>query len=297
MDNMNFNVLKLNEEIKEIYKKYFFDYKIDVEEVILKLNGDYDYMCNIKTFNYDGIYCLIFYRLSFEIVNKYKNIDLIDFLYKIKNISKEYTSSYISPYSIVFFPISIGYGVEIDKGFKIFNYCVFGNNVNLIDKNYGLFDKKITIINKNTIIKSNVKIYADSNIGENVVVNDNCIINENLPNNSAVELVTNLQIKKNKISSRIPSQELIAYGIVPKYKNTFVIYGEGFYNPKVKLLVDKYSVETEISYWDKNKIIVKIKSLNVENNSKNMLILFSNGQRIVLTNHVGLQKSLKNLKI
>jgi len=297
MELNNIQINKVKKIVSEIYSAYFFDYKIDLNKVENLIVADYDFMQKNNVDNFDGIIALIIYRLSFEVAENYKSEKLIDVFYKIKKETLNYTTSYISPYSIILSPVLLkGENVLIDKGFKIYNNVVICNGVKLIDKTYGLFDKKVTFIKSNTIINNNVKIYANSNIGEKVEIGDGCTIRENISDNSIVSLITDLQIKKSKLSSRIPSQELNVFGVVPKYKNTFVIYGEGFYNPKVKLLSDSYNVETEISYWDKNKIIVKIKSFNIKDFLKNMLILFSNGQRIVLSNNIGLQKTLKNLQ-
>jgi len=64
----------------------------------------------------------------------------------------------------------------------------------------------------------------------------------------------------------------------------------------VKLVVQNHTPSCEILYWDKNKIIVRIGYFIMGKSDKSKLIIFSNGQRIVINNSIGLQNTLKNLK-
>ena len=94
----------------------------------------------------------------------------------------------------------------------------------------------------------------------------------------------------------IPRSILEEYSTLEKYKNSFVLYGEGIYNPKIKLIVQNHSPNINITYWDKNKIIVKVDYFSADKKDKSRLILFSNGQRIVINNSEGLHNILKNLQ-
>lgn len=289
-------LFKIRSFIMKICDTYFCNYKINIDEVEKLIINDYQYYIDNNLESRDGMCALIIYRLSCNVVENNPHDNFVDLFYKIKNETVRYTNSYISPYAILSSPISIGEKVVIDKGYNIEKNVVINNYVELINNNYGLYDKKYTNIKNNTIIKHNVKIYSDAHIGSCCIIGEWCIIRDAIADNCEVKLISNIQTRKNTQTSRIPSQELLIYGVVPKYKNSIIIHGEGFYNPKVKVVIPKENVETEIVYWDKNKIIVKLKYLKVENYLKNTLIIFSNGQRIVLTNNMALQKTLKNLQ-
>lgn len=280
----------------EIYKKYFFSYKIELENIRNQIIEDINYMSSkLEDFNLNGINAIIFYRLTRSGLKDIKCDNITDIVFRLKNESMLYTTSYLSPFAIVECPIIIGENVFIDKNYQIGKNVVIENNVQLIDKNIYNIDNKYNTIGNEVCIENNVKIY-NSNIGKFSLIKENCVIREDISDGSVVEVISELQIKNSKIKSHIPSQILSVYGVVPKYKNSFVLYGEGIYNPKVKLIVQKHSPELEIMYWDKNKIIVKIEYFELSKNEKSKLVLFSNGQRIVINNSTGLQKVLKNLQ-
>lgn len=290
MENLN----KIKNDIDLFCDTYFYSEKIDRQKIYDLIIKDYSYQKELGFDNYDGIVALIIYRVCHTMVD---NANIYDLFFKIQNESRIKSSSYISPFAVLNCPIAlVGKNIEISKGFKLDKNIVLYDNVKLIDKDYGLFDKKSTHIGKDTVINNNSKIYNGADIGEGCVIGDNCIIKEKISANYEVSVISELQIKKSKTSSFISSQELNIFGVVPKYKNTLVVFGEGFYNPKIKLIVDGRSVNVEISYWDKNKIMIKVPYFTVGNCLKNMLIIFSNSQRIVLNNSYGVQKVLKNLK-
>lgn len=280
--------------IDVVIDKYFSEFDINIDNIKEKLTEDIDYILS-KRYERNGINALIFYRVTRECVSQLKKEEITNFVFKIKNISRIYSTSYISPFSYLECPVFIGDEVFIDKNYKIGKYVVIENKCYLIDNNIYKSDNKLYNIQENVLIENSVKVY-NSSIGVNAIIGSNSIIREDISNDVIVDVISELQIKKSAISSRIPSQELKVYGVVPKYKNSFVLYGEGIYNPKVKLVVQNNISNATITYWDKNKIIVRVEYFAMSGNDKSKLILFSNGQRIVLNNSVGLQKTLKNLQ-
>ena len=85
---------------------------------------------------------------------------------------------------------------------------------------------------------------------------------------------------------------------MPKFKNCIKILGEGFYNPTVLIkLKNEKTINYQITFWDKNKIIVKFK--NKALTSKDLvgikLIVLSNADKVIVLNSFGLNKTLLSL--
>jgi len=277
-----------------VYDKYFSRFDIDIIKIKQQIDIDIGFMVE-RRYEENGIRALVFYRLTRASIAKLNNEEITGFVFEIRNISKLYSNSYISPFSNIECPVFIGSDVFIDRNYSIRNNVVIENKCQLFDNNYIYNDTKQNIIDYDVELMDNVKIHCSS-VGANTKICCNCIIREDIAADVVVEVVNELQIKKSTKNSRIPSQELRVYGIVPKYKNSFVLYGEGIYNPKVKLVVQNHTPSCEILYWDKNKIIVRIGYFIMGKSDKSKLIIFSNGQRIVINNSIGLQNTLKNLK-
>ena len=217
---------------------------------------------------------------------------------KFVNYYAKVTTCYVSPYAnlgtfeLHGINIYIGDNVVAQDHLVVGGGCVIGKNQ--ANSEYSI--KKVTIGN-NCVIGNNVKIYPGTIIGDNVTVCDGAIIKEKIDNNVQVDIVNQLQVKS-MVNARISSQNLFVYGIVPKYKNTFVVFGEGFYNPKVILkLKSGKNINYEISYWDKNKIIVKLKESTPIKDDENMLIVMSNGIKVTLFNSFGIKNALKSINL
>ena len=96
----------------------------------------------------------------------------------------------------------------------------------------------------------------------------------------------------------MPSQQMYFYGLYPKFKNGFVIIGDGFYNPVVMLKNKNKSLDYKISYWDKNKIIVKLKTsspLTLQEASATKIIILCRGCKLAVLKSQGLVKALTTL--
>lgn len=236
-----------------------------------------------------------YYLISHYIVTHYdeQKYDILRFMnFAIKN-----TTCYISPYAVLDNFTLNGVGVYIDACVKAGDGLVIGNNVTIGKCHYNEFNDNNHIeIGKNCTLGNNIKIYCNLQIGNNVKICDNAIIKENIVSDVNVDIVNQLQLKDNRLVSTISSQHLIVYGIVPKFRNTITILGEGFYNPKVviKLRSGKV-VDFDLTYWDKNKIILKFKNNTQIDGGQSLLIVFSNGNKITLINNFGLEKALKTL--
>lgn len=203
--------------------------------------------------------------------------------------------SYISLKSSIGSNLQIlGGNVYISDNVTIENDCTIGSNVSL-----GNYKNKDAIhIGNNVTLHSGVKVFGVVNIGDNVEVSPNCIVLEDVDKDKKVEIVNQLQVTENQSKNYLPSQQMLFYGIYPKFKNTFVIIGEGFYNPTVLLKVKDKSINYNITYWDKNKIIVKIKNstpFSEDTAKKVKLILLCRDNKIVVLNSLGLEKTLISL--
>lgn len=244
------------------------------------------------------------------------------------------TSIYLSPFANISENIILaGTNIKIYGDYKICDETVVFSNVNIGDYNYDnnilntidtdnnilSNDKKLYVIDKKCIIKSGATIKFCI-LGQNVIVNENCIVRENIISDSVVDIVNQLQIV-NTPNTYIPSQMLSVYGLVPKYKNILTIFGEGIYNPNVIIRDGNKKVSSEIEYWDKNKIIVKIKgylsdktdekivetTLKSENekmlengfalkkDDKSIIVIMSRGIKITINDYGTIKKLLKNI--
>lgn len=216
-------------------------------------------------------------------------------------------SCYISPYCIIEDGVYFkGNNIVVEGFYKVCSGCVISDNVAIIDDNKNKCDKKYYVIGKNTYIKNGVRI-KNCDIGKNVVVESNCMLRENVEDNCKVSIINQFQITQMQ-NTYIPSQRLIVYGVVPKYKNKFTIYGEGIYNPNILVRWgDKKVSICDIEYWDKSKIIVKLKCdkslaqklLKEEKEWRDgvctKIVLMSRGVKNTINDNKVLIKLLKNI--
>lgn len=188
--------------------------------------------------------------------------------------------------------IVIGATTVIGKRCNLFNDVVLGSkNVKSAEN----VKRHPTLLNDVTVCAGS-RILGDVTIGNNVFVCPQAVVTDDVPENTTVSIVNQLQLTK-RINT-LPSQKLTIFGVVPKFKNCIKILGEGFYNPTVLIkLKNNKSLNYQIIYWDKNKIIIKFKNkaltkldvLGVK------LIVLSNADKVILLNSFGLSKTLLNL--
>ncbi len=188
---------------------------------------------------------------------------------------------------------------KVDKNVAIGeNFTCFGNTI-ITDsvKQNKKVGQKLVVGDACTFYSCTV--LGAINIGDDVVINRNCVVLDSVESGKIVSIINQLQITKNEKRSKMPSQTLIVYGIVPKFKNTFVIIGEGFYNPTVLIKIkDIKDVEHSITYWDKNKIIVKIKNTTPFNSfavKQNKIVLLVHNNKLIVINSFALTKVLTSL--
>lgn len=241
------------------------------------------------------------------------------------------TSIYISPFAIVEDDVMLeGTHISIYGDYQINSKTTIFSGVCIGDKNYDEniynileydnyicdIDKKPYVIDKKCILNKNVKV-AFCNIGEGCEICDNAVVRENIPSHSEVKIINQYQIIK-KEKSYIPSQELIIYGLVPKYKNTLTIYGDGIYNPNVIIRCGDKKIESQVEYWDKSKIILKLKGFlekqnvvvsdqkltpNIDtevvqkstNIDKCIVVVMSRGIKVTINDMSVIKKLLKNI--
>lgn len=280
--------------IRKIKNTYFLDLKFDENQVVNECKSYIKYYrqnLDIETHE-NGLYAIFIYLISKNILqNNILSGEMLTKLAVIKNHTISACTNYISPFSDVEFPIIIkGNFNYIGGGYSIQNNLECGNNNRFFDKNT-VFDDNKVYIGKNVKIDNNVKIYSE--IGNNVVIESDAVIREKIDDGEIVSVKNSIQVKSEKKMAKCP----LVYGIVPKFRNLMVVYGEGFYNPKIKIVVLYGRVDFSICYWDKNKIIIRLERVEMDKSSdKNTLIIFSNGSRISLINDIGVQKSFKNWK-
>lgn len=241
------------------------------------------------------------------------------------------TSNYLSPFADIDNDVVLQgthiciYGdYQLNANIFIFSGVIVGDknydenmyNVIDIDNNIHLFDNKSYFIDKNCIINNSAKVsFCDIGIGCEIC--ENAIVRENVPSGAKVNIVNQHQIVVRE-KTYIPSQELTIYGLVPKYKNTLTIYGEGIYNPNVIIRYADKKVISEVEYWDKTKIILKIKGLSdnkntMQNNQnltqsvdsvktqkntyfdKSIIVVMSRGIKVTINDFVVVKKLLKNI--
>ena len=237
-----------------------------------------------------ALYVIAHYVVCHYSATSYDYVKYINYYAKL-------TTCFVSPFATLGkfelrgVNIYIGDDMQCGDGLTLYGGVCIGKHKEHYD-----YDLKPILIGRNCTLYENVRVYNGATIGDNVVVNSGAIIKENISSDVVVDVVNQLQIKSSA-TARLPSQHLFVYGVVPKYKNSFVLYGTGFYNPKVILkLKNAKDVNTEITYWDKNKIIVKLKIATPISDDENMLIVMSNGVKVTLFNNFGLNMALKDIK-
>ncbi len=188
--------------------------------------------------------------------------------------------------------IVIGATTLIGKRCNLFNDVVLGSKNVKSSQN---IKRHPTILNDVTIC-AGARVLGDITIGNNVFICPQAVVTDNIPDNTTVSIVNQLQLTK-RINT-LPSQKLTIFGVVPKFKNCIKILGEGFYNPTVLIkLKNEKTINYQITFWDKNKIIVKFK--NKALTSKDLvgikLIVLSNADKVIVLNSFGLNKTLLSL--
>lgn len=188
--------------------------------------------------------------------------------------------------------IVIGATTLIGKRCNLFNDVVLGSKNVKSSQN---IKRHPTILNDVTIC-AGARVLGDITIGNNVFICPQAVVTDNIPGNTTVSIVNQLQLTK-RINT-LPSQKLTIFGVVPKFKNCIKILGEGFYNPTVLIkLKNEKTLNYQITFWDKNKIIVKFK--NKALTSKDLvgikLIVLSNADKVIVLNSFGLNKTLLSL--
>lgn len=185
------------------------------------------------------------------------------------------------------------------KNTYIFN-AIIGKNLKIVGKVYIYSETNTFIeIKNNCVLMSGCVVKGEITIGDNVTILNNCIVMDSIEDNMTISLINQLQIKAKTIENYLPSQNLIIYGVFPKFKNTLIIVGDAIYNPKVIIkLKNELKVDYSISYWDKNKIIIKFKNTNaftLQETENAKIIILSNKNKVLITSSLGLQKALISL--
>ncbi len=277
---------------------------MDREQLVALLNNYFDYAsCYV-----DDIWTLIeglpyvtlgdqarvLYIIGHYVVThcNERQLDVIRYI----NYMCKSTTNYISPYAKLSDIIINGSYVYIDGCVVCSGKLIVGSHCVLGKSHNTQYNDNISlVIGNNCILGNNIRVYPNIVIGDNVIINDNAIIKENLTSNVEVDIVNQLQLKHSSTAT-LPSQILTIYGIVPKFRNCVTILGEGFYNPKVLIKAKNgKAIDYDLTYWDKNKIILKFKGSTPILTDGTLLILLSNGNKITLINNFGLEKALKSL--
>lgn len=200
----------------------------------------------------------------------------------------------------------LNYDCKIGNNLDIFNSSRFSINVTSIGNNCEIENNVIAnkkdlelIIKDNVRLKQNAVVIGGLTLDNNSVVCENCVLTDSLCEYEEAKIINQLQITNTK--NKINPQKLEVYGIIPKFKNAFVIIGEGFYNPTVliKLRNQNKELKYEVDYWDKNKIIIKIKN-TIPMLSKVVkglkIVILSNSEKVVILNNFAVEKCLVSLK-
>lgn len=199
------------------------------------------------------------------------------------------------------FFIDHGANIVIGATCVIGERCNIFNNVILGSKNVvsATNEKRHPTLKNDVTICAGAKILGNITLGNNVFVSPNAVVLDDVEDNQKVLIINQLQITKNETYSYLPSQKLIIYGIVPKFKNSLTILGEGFYNPTVLIkLKNNKEVTYNITYWDKNKILLKIKNttpFDKESVKGVKIIILSNSNKVIVLNNVAIEKVLTTL--
>lgn len=197
------------------------------------------------------------------------------------------------------FFIDHGVGIVIGATTIIGKCCNIFNNVILGSKNVKTAkqSKRHPTLKDNVTICAGCRVLGDITIGNNCFISPNAVVLDDVPDNTHISIVNQLQLSKN--GNRLPSQKMIVYGVVPKFKNTIKILGEGFYNPTVLIkLKGEKQLNYNIVYWDKNKILIKIKNtIPFEHGSVSgaKIVVLSNADKVIITQSYGLTKTLTTL--
>lgn len=199
------------------------------------------------------------------------------------------------------FFIDHGYGIVVGETCEIGERCNLFNGVILGSKNVVKTKngKRHPTLKNNVTVCAGAKILGDITLGNNVFVSPGAVVLEDIEDNQKVLIINQLQIVKTDTYSYLPSQKFVVYGMVPKFKNTVSILGDGFYNPTVLIkLKNEKELSYAITYWDKNKILVKFKNttpLEKEIAKTVKVIVYSNSGKVVVLNNLALEKVLTSL--
>lgn len=291
-------------KFKNLIKLVNIDIHLEKEQVcqILK-NTLEEYLVELKqNFNDDialkqieepdkNVYGFFLYRLYNQLY--YACFHNVEDTEKVEKTYIEYNESniWIHPSVVVGknFSVLSSNRVQILNNVQIGDNCTIGNNVKIGNKN---FSPKIL---NNVIIQDGVSIYGNITIGNNVLLHTNCYVTDNVEDNQQVKLINQVQIM-DSVERKNPSNKLIIYGVVPKFKNTIQILGEGFYNPKISFKNVSKELEFSITFWDKNKIIIKFKNTKpIENAGFVIMSIYSNRLKTTLIHSIGLEKALAAL--
>lgn len=274
------------EQIEQFYNENFnckFDIKKFVDDFIVEYNNvNQSNEPYIKSAN-DSTTSYLIYKL-FKVI---KSCDMEKYLNLTLNLN-----TFIGLDAV----IGKNFNIYHSKNIHIANNVVIGDNCTLKDNiKIGSSNNAPKILNNVTIL-SNVNIFGNIIVGNNVTIKDNCFVTDNIDDDSQVGIVNQLQVVSKTSKNYLPSQTLNIYGVIPKFKNTIVIVGDGFYNPIVNFKCDNKELEYVISYWDKNKIIVKFKNTKPIKNKKIIITILSNRTKITILNSAGLNKTLSTLQ-
>lgn len=282
--------------INEILNKYLTDNAeiADSSEKIFNVLLKDNIILNDAGLIENSSFSIVYYRISQYLFCNLKECELAN---KVAEDCLKITSIFISPKAL------IGEGLElknaehtrIGENIKIGKNLHLSGKVALISDNYSKNNKRLEI--GHNFIINNASIIGCVQIGNNVKVESGCTVLDDICDDCEVRILSSLQMLFSNKKNLLPSQKLFVYGVVPKFKNQIVIYGEGFYNPIIDIKVKNCckKIESEIAYWDKNTIIIKIKPINIDNEKlkMNKIIIKSNGYKCVVNNSMGLVKILR----
>ena len=301
--------LDCNNLSKKEYQKYLSELFFNNEDYVQELS-DYAY------FRFTDWVDFIFSKYSLDKVleiNSSKNYlifmyyrALIDTLRKETFENKEFVLNDLTNVCFCKTNMFLNYDCELGKNLDIYNCAKFSICASRIGNNCEIFNN--VIVNKNNqelLIMDNVKLKQNCvvvggvTLNNNSVVNEFCVVTDDLSDYEEAKIVNQVQTTSTK--NKINTKKIEIYGVVPKFKNSFVIIGEGFYNPTVliKLKNQNKELRYEVDYWDKNKIIIKIKNTSPLSKSvvKGLkIIILSNDEKVVILNNFAVEKCLLSLK-
>ena len=189
----------------------------------------------------------------------------------------------------------IGATCEIGERCTIFHDVILGSKNVKANENV----KRHPTLKNDVTVCGGARILGNITIGNNVFIAPHAVVLDDVEDNQQVLIVNQVQITKNMQYSYLPSQKLIVYGIVPKFKNSVYILGESFYNPTVLIkLKNNKELNYSVTYWDKYKIIVKFKNttpLDKDTTKGAKLIILNNNNKVIVVNNIGLEKALTTL--